>query len=116
MARSIFYMLAKRNMKETCKRLWTAFSSVSHENVDLPSERFWDCKYADEGEIKTELYFAKEWSELLNEILICERRCDFLDDFDTMPWVVAAYIAISPHRAWEPVIMWLDRKLCKTWY
>lgn len=59
---------------------------------------------------------GRGWRDLLDEARRLEDECDHLSDFSHAPWIVAAYISIVPYRAWEPVMMWLDRKLCSTWH
>lgn len=115
-ARTLMFMLAKRNMKQTCKRLWPDFSMLLHEAMDIDPKHFFDCRLAREGKMLSRTYMGASWTELLDEANQLERRCGFLGDFEGSPWMIAAYVAIVPYRAWEPVMMWLDRKLCRTWY
>lgn len=116
MARTILLMLAKRNMKGTCKQLWPDFSHVLHESMSMAPEHFRDCLLSVEGEHISRTYYALTWQELLQEAQKLEACCDYLSDFEDVPWIVAAYVSIVPYRAWEPVMMWLDRRLCSTWH
>jgi len=116
MARTILLMLAKRNMKVTCKQLWPDFSHILHESMSITPNDFRDCRLSVEGELRSRTYYATTWTELLKEARDLETECDYLSDFEEVPWIIAAYVSIVPYRAWEPVMMWLDRKLCDTWY
>lgn len=115
-ARVLLLMLAKRNLKVTCKALWPAFSQLLHECVEIDPRFFRQCVLADEGRQVSRTYYGRTWNQLLEEATTLEQSCDYLADFDDMPWLVAAYVAAVPYRAWEPVVMWLDRKLCRTWH
>lgn len=115
-ARTILLMLAKRNMKVTCKQLWPDFSHILHESMSMASGHFRDCRLSVEGELISRTYYTLTWQELLHEAHELEAVCDHLSDFEDAPWIVAAYVSIVPYRAWEPVMMWLDRRLCSTWH
>lgn len=115
-AKTLMYVLAKRNMKQTCKSLWSDFTYLLHESIDIDPEHFFDCRLAEEGTLNSRTYMTLSWGDLLKEAQCVEATCTFLHDFEDMPWLVAAYVAAVPYRAWEPVMMWLDRKLCRTWY
>ena len=115
-ARTMLYMLAKRNLKGECKQLWPAFSDILHESVVMRPDYFFDTTLSDEAELVSKTYVSSTWEGLLKEAKAVEDKCTYLTNFEALPWVVAAYVAIVPYRAWEPVLMWLDRKLCKTWY
>lgn len=116
MARTILLMLAKRNMKVTCKQLWPDFSHILHEAISMAPGDFRDCLLSVEGELISRTYYALTWQELLQEVRELEAGCDHLSDFEEAPWIVAAYVSIVPYRAWEPVMLWLDRRLCSTWH
>ncbi|MCD7059316.1 hypothetical protein [Pelagibacterium xiamenense] len=116
MARTLLLMLAKRNMKVTCKQLWQDFSHILHESMSIAPSHFRDCLLSGEGELISRTYYALNWQDLLQEVRGLEAECDHLSDFEDAPWIVAAYVSIVPYRAWEPVMMWLDRQLCSTWH
>ncbi len=115
-ARTLMFVLAKRNMKQTCRSLWPDFTYLLHEAAGIDPLHFFDCQLAEEGELVSRTYMTLSWDELLQESRRVEDDCTYLGDFDDMPWLVAAYVAAVPYRAWEPVMMWLDRKFCRTWY
>jgi hypothetical protein len=115
-ARSMLYMLAKRNEKHACKRLWAEFSQSTHEEPSLPVERFYDARLVvDVGEIILKTYHRKDWAHLVSEA-VDESQGSFLDGFDSLAWLIAAYMAIVPYRAWNGALMWVDHRLNKTWY
>jgi hypothetical protein len=67
--------------------------------------------------MNTRTYYAQEWSLLVAEIPKAELDAQFLDVHKEFAWLIAAYIAIVPYRAWTSVILWLDRKFFgKLWY
>jgi hypothetical protein len=114
-ARAMLFMLAKRNCKQTCKRLWQSFSEVVHEEPELPSTTFFDSLLTRDGQMRTYTFHRKEWIELLREA-VNEEEGAFLEPFAALAWLLAAYVAIVPYRGWTGVLMWLDSKLNTTWY
>jgi hypothetical protein len=114
-ARAILFMLAKRNCKQTCKQLWPLFSQALHEDPSLPSDTFFDTLLSRQGKMHTYTFHRKDWTELVSEA-VDDREGAFLEQFAALSWLLAAYIAIVPYRAWTDVVMWLDAQLNTTWY
>ncbi len=115
-SRAMMQMLAKRNWKQTCKRIWPAYSNLIHEDPDLPAERFFDArKVKDEGRLRSVTVHGKDWPILIAES-VDESEGAFLEPHADLAWLVAAYVAIVPYRAWTGVLMWLDHRLNETWY
>jgi hypothetical protein len=114
-ARAMLFMLAKRNRKQTCKALWPSFSQVIHVEPDLPTSAFFDSVPARDGKMRNYTFHRKEWIELVEEA-INDSEGAFLEPFATLAWLIAAYVAIVPYRAWTGVLIWLDTKLNVTWY
>lgn len=114
-ARAILFMLAKRNYKQTCKRVWPLFSRVVHEEPFVPSAAFFDSLLSRDGEMRTYTFHRKEWTDLVGEA-IDDSEGAFLERFHALTWLFAAYVAIVPYRGWTGVLMWLDSKLNTTWY
>jgi hypothetical protein len=113
--RSILFMLAKRNYKQTCKSVWSSFSESIHEEPRLHSDVFLSSILTNEGTTNSYTYHYKTWNELLAEA-VCLEDSKFLDGFEDFDWLIAAYISLVPYRAWSSVIMWLDNRLNMTWY
>ena len=115
-ARPMLFMLAKRNWKQTCKLIWPTFTSVVHEDVDIPDSAFFDCRHCREGLATAFTFHYREWDDLIKEAVDLEKDGDFLKPFSELSWLIAAYIALVPYRAWAGVLMWLDRRFNLTWY
>jgi hypothetical protein len=113
--KAVLMMLAKRNLKQTCKEIWPGFSRLVHEEADLPTESFYDPRLTDDGGLRTETFHRKEWKDLVREI-VDESGASFIDGHDDLAWVIASYIALVPYRAWTSVLMWLDHRLAPSWY
>lgn len=111
----ILYMLAKRNYKQTCKSVWGLFSQASHEEPLLSENSFFTAAHAREGKMKTRTFHGMHWSELVNEA-VKNKEGKFLDPYENFVWLIAAYLAIAPHRAWTGAIMWLDQQFGPHWY
>jgi len=114
-ARAMLFMLAKRNWKQTCKILWPSFSRLVHEEPDLPDQAFFDALLCNDGRMQSYTYHRKDWADLVEESVDAGRGV-FLAPFASMAWLIAAYVAIVPYRAWTGVLMWLDQELNATWY
>lgn len=113
--RSIFFMLAKRNWKQTCKSLWTSFSLLQHEEPDLPFLNFCSPILSDDGEVVTKLYHGQTWISLLEEG-ISEGIWPDMSAKSEFDWIAAIYVAIIPYRASAQSLMWLDQQIARTWY
>lgn len=53
---------------------------------------------------------AKAWTELVSESADLSEGA-FLEPHKDLAWLIAAYVAIVPYRAWTGVLMWLDHQL-----
>jgi hypothetical protein len=113
--RALFFMLAKRNMKRTCKRTWPEFAKVMHEEPDYPASDFFDATLSREGRTATHQFIRADWAELVR-LAVEKGQQPFLDDHRSHAWLIAAYIALVPYRAWDSVLLWLDTELNQTWY
>jgi hypothetical protein len=114
-SRAMLMMLAKRNMKATCRRLWPMFSRQIHEEPQLPGHVFFDAGLSREGDVRIITYMTGDWQELVEEAVTIG-EVDFLAGLDGLEWLVAAYVSLVPYRAWTSVLMWLDARLDRTWY
>ena len=114
-AHAMMMILAKRNFKASCRRIWPAFSQNIHEEFDLPKADFFRCTHSKNGNLKSRTFRAESWNNLVKEATAPEEG-KFLRDFSSLAWIIAAYISIVPHRAWTDVLLWLDNQLCQTFY
>lgn len=114
-ARALMFLLAKRNLKTTCGRLWRAFTRVIHDEPELPAESFFTPILCEEGCVTARTFRMGIWQELVEEA-IGPPTLSHLADFDSLAWLIAAYVSIVPYRAWTSVLMWLDARLALTWY
>lgn len=114
--RAMMFMLAKRNMKRRCKELWAGFTSVLHEEHELPDECFFSAKHSDEGRMRQIQLREGNWADLVNEGIDAADNAAFLNDHGSFAWLIAAYVSLVPYRAWTRVLMWLDTQLERTWY
>lgn len=112
----MLHIMAKRNEKQACKRVWHDFSRSTHEEANLPSDRFYDARLVQGvGKITLKTFHRKEWTTLVAEA-VDESQASFLNPFESLAWLIAAYVAIVPYRAWNGVLAWLDHRLNNTWY
>ena len=114
-SRALLMMLAKRNLKATCRRLWPMFSRQTHEEPRLPEHVFFDSGLSREGDVRIITYMTGDWQELVEEAVTIG-EADFLASMDGLEWLVAAYVSLVPYRAWTSVLMWLDARLDRSWY
>jgi hypothetical protein len=91
------------------------FSQLVHIEPDLPSPVFFDSLHARDGQMRNYTFLGKDWIELVKEA-VDDSEGAFLEPFATLAWLIAAYVAIVPYRAWTGVLMWLDSQLNRTWY
>lgn len=108
-------MLAKRNLKQVCKRIWPDFSRQTHEEAELPHHVFFSPILTHEGKMTTFTLYSENWKSLVTKGVEAG-ELPFLEEYAEFSWVIAAYISIVPYRAWTSVFMWLDAKLNPTWY
>jgi len=113
--RAIMGMLAKRNLKRTCRAMWADHTRVIHEEPDLPDHVFFSAVLAKEGSMRDIQLRTGFWTDLVNEA-IDGGRAPFLDPYESLAWLLAAYVSLVPYRAWTRVILWLDRNFGETWY
>lgn len=57
--------------------------------------------------VATQLYEEKTWASLVEDAGTLA-GADFLVPFSDLAWLIAAYVAVTPYRAWTDVVMWLD--------
>ena len=109
--RALLQVLARRGAKERCQEVWPYYADLVHEEPSLPSDRFFDPGLVQGvGSVSTQLYETKTWDSLLADSEAFG-GADFLAPFADLAWVIAAYVAIVPYRAWTDVAMWLDQAL-----
>lgn len=113
--RAILGMLAKRNLKRTCRHLWANHTRIIHEEPNLPDQVFFSAVLSNEGSIRDVQLRTGIWAEVVNEA-IDGGAAPFLDRYTPLAWLIAAYISIVPYRAWTRILLWLDRHLAETWY
>jgi hypothetical protein len=113
--RAMLFMLAKRNLKQICKRIWPDFSRQNHEEAELPGHTFFSPIVTQEGSMRTFTFHGENWNNLVATGVEAGEAA-FLEDYTEFSWVIAAYVSIAPHRAWTSVLMWLDTTLNETWY
>lgn len=64
----MLHMLAKRNEKHACRRIWPDFTRCTHEEPRLPAERFFDARLVvGEGEVTVKTFHGKAWRDLVAE-------------------------------------------------
>lgn len=108
--RAIMFMLAKRNRKDCCVELWPDFTRLVHEEPELPSECFFSAVLSDDGSLRSIQLREGVWDELVAEAEAAG-SAPFLDKFQALAWLIAAYVSLVPYRAWTNVLMWLDDQL-----
>ena len=113
--RALMFMLAKRNLKRNCRRLWPVFTQVIHEEPELPADTFFDAALTEQGTMRQIQLRMTVWNDLLNEA-INAGSAGYLDRFASLKWLLAAYVSLVLYRAWTPVLMWLDDRFAATWY
>lgn len=109
--RALLQVLARRGAKGICQEVWPYYADVVHEEPLSPSDRFFDPGLVrGVGSVSTQLCETKTWDSLVADSEAFG-GADFLAPFTDLAWVVAAYVAIVPYRAWTDVAMWLDHTL-----
>jgi hypothetical protein len=111
----MFMILAKRNLKATCAKLWKPFSRHVHEEVRLSPSDFFSPALSRDGDVRLITLMTGVWHDILTEALDL-REAAFLEHLEQHAWLIASYVSIVPHRAWTPVLMWLDERLDRSWY
>lgn len=114
-AMALLTMLAKRNWKQTCKGLWRRFSRLMHEEWNLPTECFFSCILSKTGSVSSIQIYDSTWSKFIADGIALDQP-EFLNGKEVWAWLIAAYLSFTPHRAWTPVLLWLDANLEQTWY
>jgi hypothetical protein len=113
--RAIMGMLAKRNLKRTCRALWADHTRVIHEEPELEDHVFFSAVLADEGSMREVQLRTGIWADVVNEA-IDGGAAPYLDPYASLDWLLAAYVSLVPYRAWTRVLLWLDRQFGVTWY
>ncbi len=62
-ARAIMGILAKRNLKRTCRQLWADHTRVIHEEPDIPDRVFFSAVLTDEGSMRDIQLRTGIWAE-----------------------------------------------------
>jgi hypothetical protein len=109
--RALLQMLASRDEKDLCQSIWPIYADQVHEEPQLPADRFFAPGLVrGVGRLSSQIFEAKTWDALRADSQAFA-GADFLEAFPDLAWVIAAYIAIIPYRAWTDVVMWLDHTL-----
>lgn len=108
-ARAMLQILARRGAKAACQAIWPDYSKLIHEEPLLPAERFFDARLVlGSGVLGAATFHQKAWDDLFRESND-PKDGTLLEPFAPLAWLIAAYVAIVPYRAWTGVLMWLDR-------
>lgn len=106
--RALLQVLSRRGAKSGCQTIWPHYADLLHEDPELPTDSFFDAQLVrGVGGVSTLLVEEKTWTDLLAEAEAFA-GADFLKPFEPLAWLIAAYVAIVPYRAWTDVLMWLD--------
>jgi hypothetical protein len=114
-SRALFFMLAKRNLKRTCKQTWYQFSKVMHEVPEYPAQDFFSAQLSSRGRTETHQFYDETWQDLIIKAVRVGEE-SFLVSHARFAWLIAAYVAVVPFRAWDSALLWLDSELNETWY
>lgn len=113
-ARSLLQILARRGAKAECQAIWPFYADLVHEEPALPADRFFDPILVQEaGGVATQLFEQKTWASLVEDADALGSAA-FLEPFANLAWLIAAYVAVVPYRAWTDVVMWLDHAFTPT--
>ena len=79
--RAMMFMLAKRNMKQTCRELWPRFTRLIYEESQLPADRFFSAVHTQDGAMHQIQLRTGIWADLINEGIDAAGAAAFLDRF-----------------------------------
>lgn len=117
-AEPLFMLLVRRNYKSACQLLWPNLTRFIHTRTRLPTSGDFGpmiCENAIAEDNLSDVSKQRTWSDLTSEASeecipkIPERLLD-------KPVLVLLYCMFMPQRMDRDIILWLDRKFCKSWY
>ena len=113
---TLLRMLARSNLKQTCKEIYPQFSKI-HSVEFRPSNDWSYCLYRSEtGSEVTKIHSTpKKWSDLLQESR--DARAEFVPEpLKSNIFLLMLHIIIFPYRATPSVLGYLDLKFNGTWF
>jgi hypothetical protein len=113
---SLFFLLARRNYKQTCRIYWPEITRFLHVRTRLKFEwQFGLCACDDASAEDRVLATPRSWSEIVAE---CGAEFEpFIPDYlKSKPVLVLMFCLFVPYRMDKDVVMWLDRAFSNAWY
>lgn len=118
-AQPLFMLLARRNYKAACQSLWPDLTRFVHVRTRLPNSSDFgpfECEGAIAEDCLINTSKQKTWPELTFDVSR-ERLPQIPELLLDRPVLVLLYCMFMPQRMDCDVILWLDRRFCKsTWY
>jgi hypothetical protein len=113
---SLFFLLARRNYKQTCKIYWPEITRFLHVRTRLKCKWQFGLSVCDDAVAEDRvLKTSRSWNDVVAE---CGAEClpSLPDYLKAKPFLVLMYCLFVPYRMDKGVIMWLDRAFSKSWY
>ncbi len=116
-AEALFYLVVRRNYKQTCQYVWSDLTKFLHTRTRLKEPWQFGMTSCDEAKHEDkQIKIPQTWSDVV--VTASQSRepkvpAPMLDK----PFLVLLYCLFVPYRMDFDVIMWLDRKLSRSaWY
>jgi hypothetical protein len=117
-AEPLFMLLARRNYKSACQLLWPDLTRFVHVRTRLPAADDFGpmtCENAIAEDNLIDVSTQKTWLALTAEVGQ-ERVPQIPEQLLDKQALVLLYCMFMPQRMDRDVILWLDRRFCKSWY
>lgn len=112
----LFLLLVRRNLKQTAKLLFRDLTHFMHKSTKCSHRNEFGAWRDDHAREESHgVPYPATWGSLVTEATR-NRPASFPSGFKEVPDLLAMYCVFFPYRATTDVVLWLDRKFCRTWY
>jgi hypothetical protein len=117
-AEPLFYLLARRNWKQTCRLYWPLITKFVHQTTRIPNASAFGplkCDGAVAEDRLIDITSPRTWAEVVEE---ASKKVEptIPPQLMAWPWLILLYCLFVPYRMTPDVLLWLDRQFGKTWY
>jgi hypothetical protein len=112
----LFYLIVRRNYKHFCKGIWPDLTKFLHVRTRLGSRWTFGLTDVDDStEEDKQIRVPQSWDDVVRTIEQIPAP-DLPANFLKKPIFLLLYCLFVPYRCDSEIILWLDRKLVKSWF
>lgn len=115
-ANSLFELLARQNLKQTCKGTWKKFSRIGHKHFKSDASWQYCLLKCEQGrEVLTQPRPTESWDNVLRQLR--RSATDFAPpEVTDEPILLLLFHILFPYRASPDAVLHVSRSLTKGWY